>query len=65
MPGLEKQAHRLLRGLPAEDNRVTRCFKRCGVLLRDALESQAGLELYRESLLLLGLDLDGGAQVPG
>ena len=40
----------LLRSIPAEDNRVTRLYRAAGLELRDALESQAILQLehYRE-----------------
>ncbi len=40
----------LLRSIPAEDNRVTRLYRSAGLELRDALESQAILQLehYRE-----------------
>ena len=40
----------LLRSIPAEDNRVTRLYRAAGLELRDALDSQAILQLehYRE-----------------
>lgn len=36
----------MLQSLPAEDNRVTRLFAKVGITARDALSSQAVLELY-------------------
>ena len=42
-----ERAFELLRSLPAEDNRPVRTFTACGVVCRDAFESQALIELHK------------------